>query len=85
MSRREALDTDEAMARAALHEAVKIALAPGNKRTKMAALKVVLDSKPKPGNASWSLAERRAIRAEGDEGWLQAVLDAPLITPEGQP
>jgi hypothetical protein len=38
--------------RAVLHEAVKIALGPGNKRTKMAALKVVLDfSQSKPDNA----------------------------------
>jgi hypothetical protein len=73
-------DTDEAIAKAVLHEAVKIALGPGHTRTKMAALKVVLDfTKPKP-------AERRAIRAEGPEGWLRAVLaDAPLATPEGQP
>jgi hypothetical protein len=40
-----------------------------------------------------SLAERRAISAEGAEGWLRAVLgsgasllaDAPLATREGQP
>jgi hypothetical protein len=70
------LNTDEAIAKAALHEAVKLALGPGNKRSKMAALKVVLDyTKPKP-------AERRAIKAEGPgagspcdpERWLRAVL-----------
>jgi hypothetical protein len=33
----------ESIAKAVLHEAVKIALGPGNKRTKMTALKVVLD------------------------------------------
>jgi hypothetical protein len=63
-------ELDVAFAKAILHEAVKLALGPGNKRMKMAALKVVLDyTKPKPGNA-----ERRAIRAEGPEGWLRAVL-----------
>ena len=63
-----ALNADEAIARAILHEAVKIALGPGNKRTKMAALKVVLDfTKPKP-------TERWAIRAEGPEGRLRSVL-----------
>jgi hypothetical protein len=34
-------------------------------------------TKPKPGNA-----ERRAIRVEGPDGWLRAVLaDAPLEHP----
>ena len=81
-------DTDEAIAKAILHEAVKIALGPGNTRTKMAALKIVLDfTRPKPGNASWSLAERRAIGAEGAGGccgrcWEAELLaDAPLATP----
>jgi hypothetical protein len=32
-------DTDEAVAKTVLHEAVKIALGPGNERTMMAALK----------------------------------------------
>jgi hypothetical protein len=50
---------------------VKIALGPGNRRTTMAALQVMLHyTKPKLGNASWSLA----IGVEGVEGWLRAVL-----------
>jgi hypothetical protein len=53
----------------------------------MPALNVVSDfTKPKTGNATLSLAERRTINAEGAEGWLRAVLaDAPLAIPEGWP
>jgi len=77
------LDTDDG-----LHEAVKVALAAGNERTKTPALKVVLDR----GNASW-LAEWRAIKAEGPAGSLRVLLgsrdsllaSAPVATPEGQP
>jgi hypothetical protein len=52
----------------------------------MAALKVVLEyTKPKPGNAIRSLAERRAIRAEGPEGECRPVLvDAPPTGPADQ-
>jgi hypothetical protein len=63
------LDSDEAIAKAVLHEAVKLALGPGGKRTKMAALKIVLDfTKARP-------AERIATRTT-IEDWLRWITDA---------
>jgi hypothetical protein len=62
-------ELDAALAKAALREAVKLALGPGGKRTKMAALKIVLDfTKAKP-------TERIATRTTIDE-WLSEVTAA---------
>jgi hypothetical protein len=57
---------DAAFAKAALHEAVKLALGPGGRRTKMQALKAVLEfTKARP-------AERIAARTT-IEDWLKSI------------
>ncbi len=61
-------DTDEAIAKAVLHEAVKIALGPGGKRTKVAAPKVMLDfMKAKPATRNVGPSGLKVPR--GGYGW----------------
>ena len=63
-------DTEEALAKAALHEVAMIALGPVNRRTKMSALKVLLSfTKARP-------AQRVAARITTPEEWLRAVIGA---------
>jgi hypothetical protein len=70
-------NTDEALAKAALHEAAKIALGPVNSRTKMSALKVVLDfTKAMP-------AQRVAPCFNTPEEWLRTITDAAEAEGQG--
>ena len=70
-------DSDEALAKAGLHEVALLALGPTNKRTKMQALNIFLAfTKAKP-------AERRAIGKASNpaDEWMQAVLQADSPPP----
>jgi hypothetical protein len=65
-------NSDEALAKATLHEVALLALGPTNKRTKMQALNILLAfTKAKP-------AERRAISKANNptDEWMQSVLQA---------
>jgi hypothetical protein len=65
-------NSDEALAKAALHEVALLALGPTNRRTKMQALNILLAfTKAKP-------AERRAISKANNptDEWMQSVLQA---------
>ena len=65
-------NSGEELAKAALHQVSLLALGPTNKRTKMQALKILLDfTKAKP-------AERRAIRKANNptDEWMHSVLQA---------
>jgi hypothetical protein len=70
-------NSDEALAKAALHQVALLALGPTNKRTKMQALNTLLAStKAKP-------AERRAIKKANNPivEWMHSVLQADSQPP----
>jgi hypothetical protein len=70
-------NSDEALAKATLHQVALLALGPTNKRTKMQALNTLLAfTKAKP-------TERRAIRKANNpiDEWMQSVLQADSQPP----